>query len=122
MTDSQMQLLARRKLLTGALMLAVALPTFGASRARAANAFDGTWAGLDANGETVQMIFVSGEIIGFYWRGDYLDASAVKFDKAGSNLSFTFTGGQAVVNRDAAGMTVTIRDKGGESHIDLKKD
>ena len=83
MTYSHAQILARRKLLTGALALAVALPAFGPSRARAAAAFDGTWAGLDANGETVQIIFVDGQIIGFYRRGDYSDASASKLGDSG---------------------------------------
>ena len=122
MTESLMGPLARRKLLTGALMLAVALPAFGPSRARAANAFDGTWAGVDANGETVQAIFADGRIIGFYWRGDYLDATGGKVGGGGSSLSFSFTGGQAVVNRDGVGMAIVIHDKRGESHVDLKKD
>jgi hypothetical protein len=115
------ELLARRKLLTGALVLAV-LPVLGSTRARAASAFDGSWGGLDPNGETVQVIFVDGQIIGFYWRGDYLDASAVKLDRGGSNLSFSFRGGQAVVTRNGAGMAIVIRDARGESRADLKKD
>ena len=96
MTPSCTELLPRRRLLTGALSFAV-LPALASSRARAANAFDGSWGGLDAHGETVQIIFVDGQIIGFYWRGDYVDASAAKFDGAGSSLSFSFRGGQAVV-------------------------
>ena len=112
---------ARRKLLTGALALAV-LPALGSTRARAANAFDGTWGGLDPSGETVQVIFVDGQIIGFYWRGDYLDASAVKLDSGGLSLSFSFKGGQAVVSRNGAAMTIVIRDQRGESRADLKKD
>ena len=119
---TQSQLLARRKLLTGALMLAVTMPTVGVSRARAANTFDGSWGGLDANGETAQLLFSSGQIIGFYWRGDYLDASAVKLDGAGSSLAFSFKGGQAVVSRNGDAMTIVIRDRHGESRADLKKD
>jgi hypothetical protein len=121
MAENRSALLARRKLLTGALVLAV-LPALGSRRARAANAFDGSWGGLDANGETIQIIFVDGQIIGFYWRGDYLDASAVKLDPGGSSLSFSFKGGQAVVMRSGATMAIVIRDKGGESRAQLKKD
>ena len=121
MIATSSEFLARRKLLTGALALAV-LPTLGATRARAANAFDGSWGGLDPNGETVQVIFVDGQIIGFYWRGDYLDASAVKLDGGGSTLSFSFRGGQAVVSRNGALMSIVIRDQRGESRADLKKD
>jgi hypothetical protein len=122
MTQSHAQFLARRKLLTGALMLAVALPTLKASRARAANAFDGTWAGLDAHGETVQIIFAGGDIAGFYWRGDYLETNIVKLGDAGASLAFAFNGGQAVVKRDGAGMTIVIGDRRGESEMKLKKD
>lgn len=121
MLATNSEFLARRKLLTGALVLAV-LPALGSHKARAANAFDGSWGGLDANGETIQIIFVDGQIIGFYWRGDYLDASAAKLDSGGSSLSFLFRGGQAVVSRKGVGMTIVIRDARGESQADLKKD
>ena len=122
MIDSHLTSPERRKLLKGALLLAATLPAFRAMRARAANAFDGTWGGLDANGETVQIIFVDGQIIGFYWRGDYLNANVGKLDGAGSTLSFSFAGGRAVVERSDAGMSMVIRDKRGESRIELKKD
>ncbi|HXW19412.1 MAG TPA: hypothetical protein VEK35_02800 [Roseiarcus sp.] len=117
---TQSQLLARRRLLTGALLLAVTLPTIGA--ARAANAFDGTWAGVDANGETVQAIFADGQILGFYWRGDYIEPTAAKIGAGGASLSFSFSGGQATISRTGAGMTAVIHDKRGESRINLKKD
>src|SRR5271169_1515999 len=121
-SQSQSQLLARRRLLTGALLLAVAFPAMGASRARAANAFDGTWAGVDANGETVQAIFADGQILGFYWRGDYTEPTGAKLGAGGSSLTFSFSGGRATIARDGARMTVVIHDKRGESRIDLKKD
>ena len=120
MTPSHTEFLARRKLLAGALSFAV-LPALCSSRARAANAFDGTWGGLDPNGETIQIIFVNGQIIGFYWRGDYLDAKPAK-QEGGDSLSFSFKGGQAVVRRNGAIMTIVIHDRGGESRADLKKD
>ena len=63
-----------------------------------------------------------GRIIGFYWRGDYLDASAAKLDGAGSSLSFSFRGGHAIVSRNGAVMTIVIHDERGESRADLKKD
>jgi len=121
-SQSQSQLLARRRLLTGALLLAVAFPAMGASRARAANAFDGTWAGVDANGETVQAIFADGQILGFYWRGDYVEPTGAKLGAGGASLTFSFSGGQATIARKGAGMTAVIHDKRGESRIDLKKD
>jgi hypothetical protein len=122
MIESHAQFTARRGLLKGALVLAVGMPALRPLRARAANAFDGTWAAIDANGETVQITFVNGDIIGFYWRGDYLDASSVKLGDAGSTLSFAFTGGQAVVTRNDVGMTMIIHDKRGVSKVSLKRD
>jgi hypothetical protein len=121
---TQSQLLARRKLLTGALMLAVALPTIGASRARAANTFDGSWGGLDANGETAQLLFSSGDIIGFYWRGDYMDVSNVKLGAGGASISFFFSGGAGQATRTGArSMTLVIHDQRlGERKVELKKD
>src|ERR1700759_864985 len=97
MIESHAQFLARRKLLKGALVLAVGLPAFRPLRARAANAFGGSWAAVDTDGETVQITFVNGDIVGFYWRGDYLDAGSATLSGAGSILSFSFTGGQAIV-------------------------
>jgi hypothetical protein len=122
MVESHAQFLARRRLLKGALVLAVGLPALRPLRARAANAFDGTWAAVDAQGETVQIIFVNGDVIGFYWRGDYLDAADAKLGAAGSSLSFSFTGGHAVVTRSDIGMSIVIRDKRGERRVSLKKD
>jgi hypothetical protein len=109
MIESHAQFTARRGLLKGALVLAVGMPALRPLRARAANAFDG-------------IIFVNGDIIGFYWRGDYLDASSVKLGDAGSTLSFAFAGGQAVVTRNDVGMTIIIHDKRGVSKVSLKRD
>jgi hypothetical protein len=122
MSESHAQFLARRKLLKGALILAIGMPAFRPLRARAANAFDGAWAAVDANGETVQITFVSGDIVGFYWRGDYLDVGNAKLGGAGATLSFSFAGGQAVVTREGAGMSIVIHDRRGESRVRLKKD
>ncbi len=70
----------------------------------------------------MQIIFVDGDIIGFYWRGDYLDAGVAKVEAGGARLAFAFKGGQAVVSRSGAAMTIVIRDRGGESRVELKKD
>ena len=69
-------------------------------RARAANAFDGTWAAVDANGETVQIIFVNGDIIGFYWRGDYLSQTHAALSGGGATVAIDWASGGAVLTRD----------------------
>jgi hypothetical protein len=124
MTAAQSQLLARRQLLTGALVFAVSLPALRASRARAAHAFDGSWGGVDAQGETAQLIFANGAIIGFYWRGDYMDARDVSLRDGGASVSFAYLGGKATATRNGErGLTLVIRDSRlGESRLELKKD
>jgi hypothetical protein len=71
--------------------------------------FDGTWGG--AEGDVSAQVIVSGnEIIGFYWRNDYLDASDAKLSADGSSLSFAFSGGHATLTRtgeDAARIDIT---------------
>src|ERR1700761_2288897 len=106
MIESHAQFLARRQLVKGALVLAIGMSALRPLRARAAHAFDGTWAGVDASGETAQITFVDGDVVGFYWRGDYLDVSDAKLGAAGSRLNFSFAGGRAIVSRSDIGMTV----------------
>jgi hypothetical protein len=124
MTAQQSQLLARRQLLTGALVFAVSLPALRASRARAANALNGSWGGVDAQGETAQIIFANGAVIGFYWRGDYMDAHDVKVGSAGASVSFAFSGGEATATRNGEKtLTLVIHDaRLGESRLRLTKD
>ena len=114
----------RRKLLTGALLLSVSCAQPLSARALAAeDAFDGSWGGVDAKGHTAQLILASGQVIGFYWRGDYIDASAGKLGPGGASLSFTFADGDAVVSRRGSRMTIVIHDgRLGENRLELKKD
>jgi hypothetical protein len=96
----------RRRLGLG--LAAAALLPAGAARA-GAGGFEGTWGG--ATGDlTAQVIVAGGEVIGFYWHGDYRDARAARFSADGNSLSFAFDGGQAVLTRTgdrAAGIVIT---------------
>lgn len=57
---------------------------------------EGTWGG--ASGDlTAQVIVTGGEVIGFYWRGDYVDAAHSRI--ANGVLGFDFPGGHATLTR-----------------------
>jgi hypothetical protein len=107
----------RRAAQRGALMLMALVSTIAPA---AAGGLDGTWAGLTAKRETAQIIVVGDQIVGFYWNGDYTDATHAKAH--GDAIAFDFPRGAAELKRTAAGAALTIRENGAVTHIDLKKD
>ena len=84
--------------------------------------FDGEWGG--AKGDvTAQVIVADGAVIGFYWRGDYMDAGAVKVSADERSLTFAFDGGTATLVRTGdATATITITDAGKTTVIALTRD
>ena len=93
-----------------------------AGGARAASGLDGTWGG--AAGEvTAQVIVTGGEVIGFYWRGDYMDAADAKFSPDGTSLAFAFKGGRATLTRTGdATATIAITEGAKVTRLDLRRD
>lgn len=72
---------------------------------------------------TAQVIVAGGDVIGFYWRGDYMDARDAKLSADGKTLSFAFDGGQAVLTRTGeVTATIAITDGGKLTSLDLKRD
>jgi hypothetical protein len=62
-------------------------------------------------------------VIGFYWRGDYLDAKAAKLSDDGRSVSFAFEGGSATLTRSGEKTaSVTITDDGAVTHQVLRLD
>jgi hypothetical protein len=53
---------------------------------------DGSRGGAQ-DGLTAQVIIVGAKVIGFFWRGEYLDAQSPKFSSNGDRLTFSFPGG-----------------------------
>jgi hypothetical protein len=86
----------RRAICLGLAAAALAGPQAANAQGAPGAAFEGTWGG--AQGEvTAQVIIAGGEIIGFYWRGDYTDARDATPSADGRSLSFTFDGGSATL-------------------------
>jgi hypothetical protein len=91
----------------GAAALAAAQAT--SAQSPTAAAFEGTWGGAQGD-VTAQVIIAGGEIIGFYWRGDYMDGRDAKASADGRSLSFAFDGGSATLTRTgdrAASIVIT---------------
>jgi hypothetical protein len=103
-----------------ALLAALALASAGAGVAWAQDGFDGTWGG--ARGElTAQVIVVGGAVIGFYWRGDYIDTADAKRD--GAALAFTFSGGRAALTRTGERTArLEVEEAGRLTRLELRKD
>ena len=108
----------RRGLLAGLGLLALA----AAGGARAQSGLDGTWGG--ARGDlTAQVIITGRSVIGFYWRGDYLDATESRFSPDGGRLAFAFTGGHATLTRTGeTTATIEITDGPRTTRLELRPD
>ena len=84
------------------------------------DSLEGTWGG--ASGElTAQVIVSGGQVLGFYWRDDYVDATNAK--TALGQLSFDFRGGHAVLTRQPDGTAVLeVTEHGRVTRLALKRD
>lgn len=94
-----------------------------ATRAAADEAagLDGEWGGAQ-NGVTAQVIVSNGAVIGFFWRGDYIDASASKLSADGRSLAFAFSGGEATLTRTGETTAmIEIRDGGRRISMALQR-
>ena len=98
------------------------LAGLAAGAAADAGGLDGTWGG--AQGETTAQVIISGgQVIGFFWRDDYLDVRDTKRSADGLGLSFAFDGGSATLTRTGERTgRIEIRDRAGEVRLDLAKD
>jgi hypothetical protein len=106
---------ARRRLILAGLACAAVT-----GAARAEEGFDGSWGG--ASGDlTAQVIIAGGAVIGFYWRGDYVDADAAKPDDGA--FAFTFRGGRArLVRTGERTARLEVDEAGRLTHMDLRRD
>ena len=88
----------------------------------AETALDGTWGGASES-LSAQLIITGGSVIGFYWRGDYLDVTDVAFSDLGRTLAFNFAGGRAVLSRTGEATAVlSVHDRGAVVRLTLKRD
>ena len=66
---------------------------------------DGTWAG--GRGAT-QVIVAGGEVIGFFWHGDYRPASSSS--KSAKGIEFRFAGGSGTLSQNGSGAALAVRE------------
>jgi hypothetical protein len=114
------QLFSRRMLCMccAALALSAMQPTLAEEK----RGLNGSWGGAQ-NGLTAQVIIVGVKVIGFYWRGDYLDAQSAKFSSNGDKLGFSFPGGTAVLTRASEGVaTIDVNEGGNVTRLNLRRD
>lgn len=89
----------------------------------AASFLDGSLGGVNPQRETAQVIITGSSVIGFYWHGDYMDATSAKFSQDGWQVDFNFTQGSASLKRKGSGAQITIQESGKDiSTFNLKKD
>jgi opacity protein-like surface antigen len=109
---------SRRLLCALLLALAASAPAMAAD----SPSFEGTWGG--AQGElSAQVIVTGGEVIGFFWRADYVDTHSAALSGDGKRLSFEFAGGQAVLTRETNDTaTLQVTEGGKVTRLELKRD
>ena len=85
--------------------------------------WNGTWVGNWANGEGAQIIFAGDELIGLYWRGDYLADTQSMVSPAGV-VTITWPSGSATLTRDSdTAAHIVIRERGKrDTAFALKRD
>jgi hypothetical protein len=83
--------------------------------------FEGTWGGADG-ALSAQVIVAGGQVIGFYWDGDYTDATNVRVSPDGRVMSFDFAGGTATLTRTGETAVLEVHEKGRTTSLSLKRD
>ena len=84
--------------------------------------FDGTWGGAQRDGSS-QVIVTGGHVIGFYWSGDYTDATNVRVSTDGRTLTFDFPGGLATLTRTGdETASLEVKEQAKVSRLPLKHD
>jgi hypothetical protein len=85
------------------------------SETSGAYAWDATWIGGWEGGEGTQVVIAGGEVIGFFWGGDYLDIETSTNLADGGPIKFIYPGGEAVLKEGGAGeLLIKIHEEGRE--------
>jgi hypothetical protein len=107
-----------------ALAQAYAPPPGTAAEAPEAFAWDATWIGGWEGGEGTQVVIAGGEVIGFFWGGDYLAIENSTNLADGESIKFIYPGGEAVVEAGEDGELVLLIHETGKEEIGfvLKRD
>ena len=114
-------LLARLRRLAVVLGAIIAMTTAGT----AGTGWDGTWHGGfdshgngdgDGGGDGVQLIITGGEVLGFYYNGEYLDTDTGTAAADGS-ITFHWAGGEGTLADTAGKRQLAIHEKGKSDRV-----
>ncbi len=98
-----------------ALAQAHAPPPGTAVEAPDAFGWDATWIGGWEGGEGTQVVIAGGEVIGFFWGGDYLNIETSTNLADGGPIKFIYPGGEAVLEEgDEGELLIKIHEEGKE--------
>jgi hypothetical protein len=105
-------------------LLAAAGPIGSPAFAQARQSWDGTWAGGWSGGTGAQFIFAGDDVIGVYWRDEYIDDAQGSVSPDGATATLTWRLGEAVLTRTgSASARATVREPGRPAaSFALKKD
>ncbi len=86
--------------------------------------WDGTWAGGWTDKSGAQIIFAGDEVIGFYWRDDYIEDAKGAISPNGATATIKWPRGEAVLTRESpTSARATVREQGRSAvSFALKKD
>jgi len=94
-----------------ALIAFVAIPVLASGTQPQPN-WNGTWVGNWANGNGAQIIFAGNDLVGIYWRGDYLSDTQSAISPVGV-VTITWPSGSATLTRDGETTAhIVIRETG----------
>ena len=80
--------------------------------AAAGDGWDATWhGGFDNGGDGVQVIVTGGQVLGFYFHGDYIDTDDGTPSPDGA-ITFHWDGGAGTLSDDGGKHRLTVRETG----------
>ena len=101
------------------LFLAAVLGLATAAAATAGTDWDATWhGGFDNGGDGVQVIVTGGQVLGFYFHGDYID-SDTGTPAAGGAIAFHWDGGEGKLSEVGGQHQLAIHETGQPDRVIL---
>jgi len=76
--------------------IVVGAPLAGAQQTAS---WDATWVGGWDTGNGTQIVIAGNQVVGFYWHDEYVSILESHSANDGSTLTFSWRGGQAILNR-----------------------
>src|SRR5665213_3368758 len=105
--------------LSGDCFLAAVLGLATAAAATAGTDWDATWhGGFDNGGDGVQVIVTGGQVLGFYFHGDYID-SDTGTPAAGGAIAFHWDGGEGKLSEVGGQHQLAIHETGQPDRVIL---